>query len=78
MKNLMWQMGDRYGVVYLEDRRLLLLLLGMETFPAKHERETATYTNARGKVFAWQASFELSLWNRVVRALGKEVLQIVL
>src|SRR3989442_16029026 len=73
----MWQMDGRYGVVYLEDRKLLQVLLGMEKFPARHEGETLTYTNAKGRVYAWQASFEMSLWNRVVRALGREAVEIV-
>src|SRR5437870_4948872 len=48
----------------------------MEQFPLKREEDAAIYRNARGRIFAWQATFKLSLWNRVVRALGRSEIEI--
>jgi hypothetical protein len=72
----MWRMGEECGVLYTEDRQLLRQLLALEKLPTRSEADAATYTNARGKVFAWQVTFRLSLWNRVIRAIGKEAVEI--
>jgi transposase len=66
----MWRMGEECGVLYTEDRQVLRQLCAMEKFPVKREVDAATYTNARGKVIAWQVTFALPLWNRILRAIG--------
>lgn len=77
MKSLMWRMGEECGVLYTEDRRLLEQVMELQRGPAGREATATTYTNARGRVFAWQVTFALSQWNRIVRALGKEKVEIV-
>jgi hypothetical protein len=72
----MWRQGEACGVVYTEDREHLQRLLALDWFPVKREEDVASYKNRRGRVFAWQASFSLSLWTRVVRALGREEIEI--
>jgi len=76
VKSVLWRQADEYGVIYTEDREHLRRLLAMEKFPLKREEDAATYKNARGRVFAWQVSFEMSLWNRVVRALGRSQIEV--
>src|SRR5439155_11421490 len=51
-------------------------LIAMDRFPVKREEDAATYKNPRGRVFAWQATFDLVLWKRVVRALGRDEIEI--
>jgi len=76
VKSVLWRQADEFGVVYTEDREHLRRLLSMGWFPVKREEDAATYKNRRGRVFAWQATFDLSLWNRVVRALGRQEIEI--
>ena len=66
MKSVLWRQAEACGVVYTEDREHLRRLLALDKFPVKRAEDAATYKNARGRVFAWQATFDLSLWNRVV------------
>jgi hypothetical protein len=76
VKSVLWRQADEFGVFYTEDREHLRRLLALDWFPMKREEEAATYKNPRGRVFAWQATFDASLWRRVVRALGREEIEI--
>jgi hypothetical protein len=76
VKSVLWRQAEECAVIYTEDRDHLRRLLALDKFPLKREEDAATYRNARGRVFAWQTSFALSLWNRVVRALGRSEIEI--
>src|SRR5437016_14092325 len=76
VKSVLWRQAEEFGVVYTEDREHLRRLMAMDRFPVKREEDAATYKNPRGRVFAWQATFDLILWKRVVRALGREEIEI--
>jgi hypothetical protein len=69
-------MGEEAGVLYTEDRQVLRQLIGAEKSLLGQEADAATYTNRRGKVIAWQVTFALRLWNRVLRTIGKESVDI--
>lgn len=77
MKSLMWRMGEECGALYTEDRQALRRVLELGRLAARAETDATTYTNARGKVFAWQVTFALSLWSRVLRSVGREAVTIV-
>src|SRR5260370_19938757 len=76
VKSVLWRQAEACGVIYTEDREHLRRLFALEKFPVKREEDAATYKNRRGRVFAWQASFDLSLWTRVVKMLGREEIEI--
>jgi hypothetical protein len=78
VKSVLWRQAEEFGVFYTEDREHLRRLLILDWFPMKREEDAATYKNPRGRVFAWQATFDLALWKRVVRALGREEIDIQL
>jgi len=69
VKAICWRLDEEQAAVYTEDRDVVRRLLEIERFPTRSESGFSTYTDSRGKVFAWQASFAASLWPRVTRHL---------
>src|SRR5688572_21914752 len=69
MKAVLWRIEPDRAAVYTEDRAVVQRLLELPRFPAESEAGLSTYLTARGRVFAWQATFAASLWARVTRHL---------
>lgn len=74
MANCAWRLNNRYGVVYIEDRKLADAVMNMSgRQPSSKTAVMATYLSAKGKPFAWQVMFEMDKWERVSQVMGLEV-----
>src|SRR4051812_25365480 len=71
MQACMWRLTDQYAVLYTGDRATLKAVLGYARFPHKDISRATTYAGKNGKVFAWQFTFPMALWNGMVRHLGR-------
>src|SRR5262245_12292248 len=67
----MWRQTDDHAVLYTNDRATLDQLLSYRRFP-KDASQATTYTGKNGRVYAWQFTVPASLWNGLVRHLGRE------
>ncbi|MHB0912548.1 MAG: hypothetical protein ACYC2Y_03765 [Armatimonadota bacterium] len=64
VSNCAWKLNSRWGMAYVEDRKLANEMLGLGG------RIAATYHRKSGKPFAWQVQFGLGRWEDVVGMLG--------
>jgi len=71
LKAVCWRLDEEQAAVYTEDREVVRRLLEIDRFPTRSEGGFSTYTDAKGKTFAWQASFAASLWSHVHRHLRR-------
>ncbi len=74
LSNCVWKFSGKYGMAYLENRKLVDEILMVEGRPL-HGRDVvlATYYSPGGKTFAWQVRFSMANWAAVSRALGLDV-----
>ncbi|MHB1001598.1 MAG: hypothetical protein ACYC27_20345 [Armatimonadota bacterium] len=71
MSNQAWALGSKYGIAYLEDRKLIDEILKLEGSQSRiNEAVMATYFSPKGKPFAWQMIFNMNNWNLISEALG--------
>ena len=71
MHALMWRLSDTHAVLYTDDRGTLRAALAYPKFPHRDATAATTYCRKSGRAFAWQITFPASLWNGVVRHLGR-------
>lgn len=74
MQAWMWRLTDQHAVFYTNDRSMLKAILAYAKFPHKDAATAATYERKGGRACGWQFTFPLSLWNGVVRHLGRSSL----
>jgi len=67
----MWRLTDDHAVIYTDDRATLKALFAYSRFPHQDLSRATTYERKNGRVFAWQFTFPVSVWNGVVRHLGR-------
>ncbi|HEU4754910.1 MAG TPA: hypothetical protein VFU47_17515, partial [Armatimonadota bacterium] len=67
----MWRLTPDHAVLYTADRATLNAVLAYPRFPHQDISRAVTYAGKNGRVFAWQFIFPTSLWNGVVRHLGR-------
>ena len=71
MGNFAWRLDHKYGAAYLEDRNLVLEILGLAGKRSKlDDAVMATYLSPKGKPIAWQVKFETRNWERLSGKLG--------
>ncbi|MDH7482937.1 MAG: hypothetical protein QHH26_13330 [Armatimonadota bacterium] len=75
MKNYAWRLGKKDGVAYIENRKLAMEILKIESSrPRSTGGIMATYYSPGGKEFAWQVRFPVEHWGLVMQALGIETM----
>jgi hypothetical protein len=67
----MWRLTDHHAVIYTDDRATKDALLSYARFPYDDIERATTYSRGAKRPYAWQFTFPLSLWNGVVRHLGR-------
>lgn len=72
MRAWMWRQTETDAVLYTEDRQTLNSLLAYARFPYRDAGKAMTYARANGRVYGWQFTIPATIWNGVVRHLGRQ------
>src|SRR5690242_12396030 len=74
MSAYLWRLTDHHAVLYTDDRSILNAALAYSRFPHGDLTHATTYHGKNNRVFAWQFTFPLAVWNGLVRHLGRAAL----
>ena len=74
MSAYLWRLTDHHAVLYTDDRSILAAALAYPRFPHHDLNRATTYHGKNNRVFAWQFTFPLEIWNGLVRHLGRAAL----
>ena len=75
MSAYLWRLTDHHAVLYTDDRSILNAALAYSRFPHQDLTRATTYHHGKNnRVFAWQFTFPMAVWNGLVRHLGRAAL----
>ena len=71
MQAWMWRLTEDHAVLYTNDRPTLNAVLAYGKFPHKDLSRATVYSSRNGRACGWQFTFPQTIWNGVVRHLGR-------
>ncbi len=71
MQAWMWRLTEDHAVLYTNDRPTLNAVLAYGKFPHKDLSCATVYSSRNGRACGWQFTFPQTIWNGVVRHLGR-------